>query len=167
MALNPLVFLLGGLALLVSTLTIAVLNRRTVETENPYDEPTRTLDLAWAMGAIRHADQLYRAGLEQGRDFPEPTPERVAESLRHLGLAHEVRVRKSAKRVDFHVLESPSAGTPQVGEPLCHFTLGLLRGAFGKTPGFVSVTEEACHGTGSPECIFSMEVKQLAQARQS
>lgn len=164
MALNPLVFLLGGLALLVSTLTIAVLNRRTVETENPYDEPTRSLDLAWAMSAIRHADQLYRAGLEKGRAFPHPTPERVAESMENLGLG-EVRVRESAKRVDFHVLESPATGTPQVEEPLCHFTLGLLRGAFGKASGYGDVEEEACHGTGSPECVFSMEVKQVAKAR--
>lgn len=157
-------FLLGGIALLVSTLTIALLNRKAVHAENPYDEEQRSLSIGYALAALRHADALYRAGLDEGRRFPRATPERVGESLERLGLG-DVKLRRSAKRVDFHVHESPSAGVPQVGEPLCHFTLGILRGAFEQDANFGNVVEEACHGLGSPECVFSMEVKSVARTQ--
>lgn len=161
MPLNPLVFLLGGLALLVSTLTIAALNRRAVQTDNPYDEPTEERDLGAVITAIRHADALYRAGLEVGRDYPEPTPERVARSLARVGLG-EFHVQRSARRVEFQVTGGPHEGVPQVGEPLCYFTLGVLRGAFSRQ-GYGPVLEEACHGTGGASCVFSMEVKPVAR----
>lgn len=166
MALNPLVFLLGGLALLVSTLTIAFLNRRSVVTDNPYDTPHESKDLGQALRAIRHGDALYRAGLELGQEYPSPTPERVAESIKRLGLG-DVEIQRMARRVELTIRDGPLVGAPQVDEPLCYFTLGLLRGAFKDRQGITRVVEEACHGTGAPHCVFSMEVSRQRVPQQA
>lgn len=145
---------MGGLGLLAATLTIAILNKRAYRTDSPYDDHERRGHLGDVLYALRYADTLYRAGLETGERLAEPTPEAIAGALHGAGLG-EVDVRRTAKRVEFTIRNGPNAGSPQVDEPLCHFTLGLLRGALRTR----NVVEEACHGTGSPWCVFRAEVR--------
>lgn len=153
MELNPLVFLLAGVGLLVATLTIAILNKKSFRTENPYDEVTKRGTLADALFALRNADTLYRAGVETGERLAEPSPPVIASALTGAGLG-AVEVVSGKKRLEFVVRNGPNAGSPQVDEPLCYFTLGILRGALRTR----NVHEEMCHGTGSPYCLFRAEV---------
>ena len=74
-----------------------MLNRREAGPPNPYDAPPPRRDLADALRCIRHADALHRAGRELGREYPDPTPERVAASLERLGLG-KAEVRRTARR---------------------------------------------------------------------
>lgn len=156
---NPLVFLLGGLALLVSSVTFAALNKRAAHAENPYDDSAPALDLGEALWSLRHADALYRAGLETGRAVPKGAdPDSLAEGLSRTGLGR-VHAKRTARRVEFAVERGLMQGAPTVDEPLCYFTLGVLQGALEASIGRpVRVTEERCHGTGAAACLFTAEV---------
>lgn len=158
MDINPIVFLLGGLALLVSTATIALLNRQATQTENPYDDVTDNLDLSEVMWGIRHADTLYRTGVDTGREFPRGmSVDDLAASLSRTGLGH-FRAKPTARRLEFTVEKGYMQGAQSVDEPLCYFTLGILQGALESSTGeHVRVTEETCHGTGGAACVFTAE----------
>jgi hypothetical protein len=156
---DPLLFLVGGLGLLLASLVIVGLNRSSARADNPYDDREASLNLDAALWSIRHADVQYHDGLALGRRLPARSAEDLQRGLNRLGIGEFEIVPAGKRRHEVHVREGPFAGSPAVEEPLCFLTLGILRGAFENVlKRDVRVEEERCAGTGSGECVFNVEV---------
>ncbi|HVL48980.1 MAG TPA: V4R domain-containing protein [Candidatus Thermoplasmatota archaeon] len=163
--LDPLVLVFGGLGLLVASLVIVAINREGAIPPSPYDVPEPKLGLEAAIWSIRHADVQYWDGVAVGERMRAPNLEELARALDRLDLG-TFEVKSAKKRHEFTVRNGPFSKAPAVDEPLCYLTRGILAGSCGATlDREVDVVEEACAGTGSPECVFSVEVKEREEPR--
>ncbi|MDG6909410.1 MAG: hypothetical protein JRN08_03485 [Nitrososphaerota archaeon] len=67
-------------------------------------------------------------------------------------------------RYEMRLFDGFESAGARSSRPICHFTRGLIAGAFERVlKGPVKVTEEQCAATGAPGCLFAVTLKDRPQ----